>query len=165
MSEKKRHGAETTDLVTTRVVDAPVEEVWRAWNQPEVVMQWWSPQGYTTSVAEIDFREGGTSLVCMRSPDGDEGCNTWHYRNIEPQKRIEFVARFADRECHEMDPAELGMPEMQKEMPTEVLFEALNDGRTKMTYTEHGYTSEMMLEFSKEGLEQALDKLEAALTG
>jgi uncharacterized protein YndB with AHSA1/START domain len=29
------------DLVVTRVFDAPVEQVWKAWSDPEYVMQWW----------------------------------------------------------------------------------------------------------------------------
>jgi uncharacterized protein YndB with AHSA1/START domain len=28
------------DLVVTRVFDAPVEQVWKAWSDPEYVMQW-----------------------------------------------------------------------------------------------------------------------------
>ncbi len=163
MSEKKVYCEGTTDLVVTRVVDASVEEVWRAWEQPEVVMQWWAPHGYTTPVAELDFREGGTSLVCMRSPDGEDGCATWHYRNIEPHKRIEFLETFTDRERRPVDPAELGMPDMQAESPTEVTFEPSADGGTRLTYRAQCYTSEVMLQASKAGLEQALDKLEAAL--
>jgi len=34
MNPKKR------DLVVTRVFDAPVERVWKAWTDPEQVMRW-----------------------------------------------------------------------------------------------------------------------------
>ena len=56
------------DLVVTRVFGAPVEQAWKAWVDPEYVMQWWGPEGFTCPVAKMDFREGGTSLVCMRAP-------------------------------------------------------------------------------------------------
>jgi uncharacterized protein YndB with AHSA1/START domain len=54
-------------MVLTRVFDAPVEQVWNAWRDSEIVKQWWGPLGFTCPVAEMDFREGGTSLVCMRA--------------------------------------------------------------------------------------------------
>ena len=53
------------DLVVTRVFDAPVEAVWKAWTDAEQVKKWWGPDGFTAPVAKLDFREGGTSLVCM----------------------------------------------------------------------------------------------------
>ena len=56
------------DVIVTRVFDAPVEQVWNAWVEPEMVKQWWGPTGFTCPLAEMDFREGGTSLVCMRAP-------------------------------------------------------------------------------------------------
>lgn len=61
------------DLVVTRVFDAPVEHLWQAWSDPEYVMQWWGPEGFTSPLAHMDFREGGTSLVCMRSPAFETG--------------------------------------------------------------------------------------------
>ena len=53
----------TRDLVVTRIFDAPVEQVWKAWSDPDQVMRWWGPHGFTAPVAKMDFREGGTSLV------------------------------------------------------------------------------------------------------
>jgi len=58
----------THDLAVTRVLDAPVEEAWRAWTEPERVRRWWGPTGFTSPSADMDVRVGGTSLVCMRAP-------------------------------------------------------------------------------------------------
>jgi uncharacterized protein YndB with AHSA1/START domain len=86
----------THDLVVTRTFDAPRERVWRAWSDPDEVMKWWGPQGFTSPRCRMDFREGGTTLVCMRSDQGWEFYNTWTYRSIKPMDRIEFVQGFAD---------------------------------------------------------------------
>ena len=72
------------NVVVTRVLDAPVEPVWRAWSESEQVMRWWGPTGFTCPVARMDVREGGTSLVCMRSPDGHDIYNTWTYERVVP---------------------------------------------------------------------------------
>src|SRR5664279_5577600 len=59
---------DTYDVISTREFAAPATEVWRAWSDPEYVTQWWGPHGFTSPSADLDFRVGGTSLVCMRAP-------------------------------------------------------------------------------------------------
>ena len=64
-------------------------------------MQWWGPEGFTCPVAKMDFREGGTSLVCMRAPKefgGQDMYNTWSYRKIVPLERIEYILNFTDKD-------------------------------------------------------------------
>jgi uncharacterized protein YndB with AHSA1/START domain len=59
-------GSTTTyDLVVTRVFDAPLEQ---AWSESEFVKQWWGPICFTCPLANMDFREGGTLLICMCAP-------------------------------------------------------------------------------------------------
>jgi len=54
------------------------------------------PRGFTAPLADMDVREGGTSLVSMRSPDGHDFYNTWSYEKVVPDQRLEFVSHFAD---------------------------------------------------------------------
>jgi uncharacterized protein YndB with AHSA1/START domain len=157
----------TLDLIVTRIFDAPVEQVWKAWSDPKLVMQWWGPSGFTSPSADMDFRVGGRSLVCMRTPKeygGQDFYNTWTYRKIEPNKLIEFVLHFTDKEGMKLDPSQLGIP---PGVPTEVrhviTFKPVNGKKTEMTVTEFGYSSEQALEISKSGLEQCLDKMAAIL--
>ena len=158
--------AKTRDLVVTRVYDAPVEQVWNAWSEPEQVMQWWGPEGFTSPVAEMDFREGETSLVCMRSPDGQDFYNTWTYQKIAPMQRIEFIMNFADEAGKRVDPVTLGLPpDLQQDVRHLITFRAVGQDKTEMTVTEFGYTSDQVLEISKMGLEQCLDKMGAIFSG
>lgn len=152
------------DLVVTRVVDAPVGQVWRAWTDPELVRRWWGPTGFTCPLARIDLREGGTSLVAMRSPQGQDLYNTWTYRRIVPRQRLEFIQNFADQDGNTIAPASIGLPaEIPQDVHHLVTFNALGEHRTELTVTEYGYASDKILELSKAGLEQVLDKLSASL--
>jgi uncharacterized protein YndB with AHSA1/START domain len=152
------------DLVVTRVFDAPLEQVWKAWTDPELVMHWWGPTGFTSPVARIDFREGGTSLVCMRSLESQDLYKTWTYRKIVPLQRIEFIQNFSDEDGKTVDPVEVGLPpDVPREVPHVVTFEARGDNKTEMTVTEYGYTSNQMVDLSRAGLEQCLDKMAAIL--
>jgi uncharacterized protein YndB with AHSA1/START domain len=62
----------------------------------------------------MDVREGGTSLVGMRSPEGQVMYNTWTYEEIVPMKRLVYMVRFADEEGNAVDPVAQGLP---AEMP------------------------------------------------
>jgi uncharacterized protein YndB with AHSA1/START domain len=153
------------DLVVTRVLDAPVEQVWQAWTQPEHVKRWWGPAGFTSPIAELDVRVGGTSLVAMRSPQGQDMYNTWEYRVVEPMARLEFVMNFADRGGRRIDPASIGLPPgVPQDVHHVITFEALDERRTQLTVTERGYTSDQVMEISRTGLEQSLDKMAASFT-
>jgi len=150
----------TRDLVITRVFEVPVERVWAAWNNPGYVKTWWGPTGFTAPVARIDFREGASSLVCMRSPQGQDMYNTWTYRKIVPMELIEFVLDWADKEGNRIDPASMGLPpDMPRDVRHVVTFKKVGANKTEMTITEFGYTSDLHFDLSKAGLEQCLDKM------
>ena len=38
-------------IVTTRVFDAPRELVFEAWTNPKRLLQWWGPDGFTTTTS------------------------------------------------------------------------------------------------------------------
>jgi len=155
------------DLVVTRLFDVPVEQVWKAWSEPEHVKRWWGPTGFTCPLAAMDFREGGTSLVCMRAPQeygGQDMYNSWTYRKIEPNKLIEFIQHFTDKDGTKLDPTQMGIPPgVPHEVRHVITFKALDGNQTEMTVTEYGYTSDQARDLSKVGMEQCLDKMVASL--
>jgi uncharacterized protein YndB with AHSA1/START domain len=158
-------GTKTYDMVVTRILDAPIELVWKAWSDPQYVMQWWGPADFTCPLAEMDFREGGTSLVCMRAPlefGGQDMYNTWTYMEIMPPQRFEYILHFTDKDRKAFDPAEIGLPAgIPKEVRNVNTFTDLGNGKTELTVAEYGYTAEQARDISKAGLEQCLDKMAA----
>ena len=156
---------DTMNMVLTRVFDATPEQVWEAWTSEELIKQWWGPKGFTCPVAKIEFREGGTSLVCMRAPKefgGMDMYNTWSYQRIEPMKRIDYVLNFTDKDGNKLDPAAIGMPPgIPKDVPHFIIFKPLGDNKTELTVTEYGYTSAAVVELSRSGMAECLDKIAA----
>jgi uncharacterized protein YndB with AHSA1/START domain len=155
----------THNVVVTRSFDAPLERVWQAWSESDYVKQWWGPTGFTCPLAEMDFREGGTSLVCMRAPKeygGGDMYNTWTYQRIVPMEKIEFIQHFTDKDGKKLEPATLGLPPGIPESVRHVItFKTLDDDATEMTVTEYGYANEQVVEVSRMGMEQCLDKMAA----
>ena len=79
------------DLVLTRIIDAPPEKLFRAWTEPELLKQWFAPLPYTTPVAELDVRPGGSNLVVMRGPDGIDMPNRGVYLEVVKNERLVFT--------------------------------------------------------------------------
>ena len=67
---KNRHVSSDNELVISRVVNAAVERVWKAWTEPGEIKKWWGPRGFTAPFARVDLRKGGTYLYCMRGTEG-----------------------------------------------------------------------------------------------
>lgn len=82
------------ELVLTRLIDAPREKVFRAWTDPELLKQWFAPLPYTTPKAELDVRPGGSNLVVMRGPDGQEMPNRGVYLEVVLNERLVFTDAF-----------------------------------------------------------------------
>ena len=58
------------EIITTRVLDAPRELVWKAWTDPKHVAEWWGPNGFTNTIHEMDVRPDGVWRFIMHGPDG-----------------------------------------------------------------------------------------------
>jgi uncharacterized protein YndB with AHSA1/START domain len=52
-------------------------------------------------------------------------------------------------------------PDFPQDQTHTVGFKDLGDGRTELTMTEHGWTEGQMMELSRMGMEQCLDKMAA----
>lgn len=157
----------TLEMRISRSFDAPLSAVWDAWSKEELLRQWWGPAGFTCPLARVDFVEGGTSLVAMKAPEAMGGqtiYNTWRYTRIREGELIEFVQGFSDRDGKPISPADLGLPDT---IPSEVrhvlTFKATGGDTTDFTVTEYGYTSPEIVETSKQGMQECLDKLAVLL--
>ena len=59
------------DLVLERVVQVPPENVWRAWTEPELLVQWFTPAPWRTESANVRAVPGGPFDIVMVGPDGE----------------------------------------------------------------------------------------------
>ena len=76
------------ELILTRLIDVPREKLYRAWTEPELIVRWFTPAPWKTVRAEVDVRAGGSSLIVMADPDGNEYPNPGIYLEVVPNERI-----------------------------------------------------------------------------
>ncbi len=85
------------ELTLKRTFDAPRELVFKAWTDPKLVSQWFSPTGFTNPVAEIDGRLGGKLYIVMHGPMGTEYDYDMPIRGAfteyDPPRRLVFTNR------------------------------------------------------------------------
>jgi uncharacterized protein YndB with AHSA1/START domain len=162
MTENKPSSTER--MVITRVFDAPRELVWRAWTDPQYVMQWWGPKGFTSPVCKIDFRVGGKFLCCMRTPDGQDFWNAGEYHEIVPLEKIVSSMYFSDAEGNKVEPEHYGIEHEAIEGAYDVTtFEDFGDGQTKLTFTGNEPMEDAINSGQLEGWKQILDKVAAVI--
>jgi uncharacterized protein YndB with AHSA1/START domain len=101
---------EANEIVITREFKAPRALVWKVWNEPEHVANWFGPQGFTTRVKSQDFRTGGKWEYVMIGPDGVEYPFGGVYLEIDPIEKVVSTDDFGD-EFTERNP-EMSMPKI-----------------------------------------------------
>jgi uncharacterized protein YndB with AHSA1/START domain len=78
------------EIFLSRDFSAPRELVWEAWTNPEHVVHWWGPRGFTTTVEKMDVRPGGVWKHVMHGPDGANYPNKSVFKEVVKPERIVF---------------------------------------------------------------------------
>lgn len=99
----------TPFVEVTKTFNAPIEAVWRAWSNADLIKKWWGPKGYTCPSATLDFKEEGKFLFAMKDPEGKVTWGTGIYKEIFPHELIVCTDSFADENGKVISPKEAGM--------------------------------------------------------
>lgn len=160
-------------LTITRIFDAPREFVWKAWTDPELITKWWGPEGFTSPSAKVDLQVGGKAIFAMRGPVGSEWDRVMYssgvYKEIIPYEKIVTTDYFSDAEGNMIEPSAEGQdPNFPKEMTITILFEEVENGKTKLSVIyPKPETKEQMESMLKSGMEEgwssSLNKLAIAI--
>lgn len=155
---KKSRDASDREIVVTRLIDAPVARVWRAWTDNAEIVKWWGPHGFSDETIAREFKPGGHWRHTMIGPDGTRFLNFATYKEIEKEKRIVLV----NGGGKEGDDEGVGFR-------SEITFKAVGS-KTEITMRSVLPTAEMRERVVKEfkaieGGRQTLSRLDAHCTG
>ena len=153
--------AAASDIVITRVFDAPRRLVWTVWTDPAHVSQWWGPAQFTSPRCEIDLRVGGRYVLAMRSPQGRESYTTGVFRQIVAPELLVYTQCLADAEGNPLPGSASGVPDFPDETLVTVTF-VERGGKTEVTLRHAGLPAPFAT-MAGGGWEQSLDKIAAIL--
>jgi uncharacterized protein YndB with AHSA1/START domain len=77
-------------IITTRLIAAPRELVWKALTTPEHLKHFWGPDGFTNTFKQYDLRVGGQALFTMHGPDGANYPNRFIFLTVEPPHLLRY---------------------------------------------------------------------------
>jgi len=139
------------ELVITRVFDAPRRLVFKTWTEPERLVQWWGPKGFTMPACAMDVRPGGAFRFRMHGPDGADHWLQGVYREIVEPERLVCTWTWVDAE---------GKPGHETLLTVDF---AEQGGKTKLTLHQAIFESVTACEGHQDGWTSSLDRLAACL--
>lgn len=119
-------------ILVSREFAAPVELVWRAFTESEILDQWWGPAPWRAETKSMDFSVGGHWLYAMVSPENEKHWSRMDYLSIEKHKNFHMNDAFCDEDGN-----------VNPEMP-------VSKGSNVFTKTMEGTKVEFKMEYSTE---------------
>jgi uncharacterized protein YndB with AHSA1/START domain len=145
--------ATAQEITITRTYDAPRDAVWSAWTEPEQLVQWWGPPGWSTPLETVtmEVRPGGTFRLTSVSGDGTEMPVVGVYREVVEPERLVLD-----------EPPEHAWHEGSVSVVT---FTDLGGGRTEVAIRATINTTDEMRENAERGMNATFDRLGKHLGG
>jgi len=84
------------ELVIERVFDAPPDIVWKAWTEPDQLLQWWGPKGCAIIASKHSLHDGGILHYALREPNGQEMWERFVYIEAVSPEKLVFTNSFSD---------------------------------------------------------------------
>lgn len=154
MSEPTTDAART--VTVSRVIDAPPDDLYDAYLDPEDLATWLPPTGFSAEVHELDPVEGGTFRMSFtgETEETEPYGSTFHgtYLELVPGERIVHTDQFETDE-----------PGLAGEITATITFEPV-DGGTEVTVVQENLPAAIPVEDATAGWTDSLGKL-AELVG
>ncbi|MBE9584677.1 SRPBCC family protein [Mucilaginibacter sp. JRF] len=79
------------ELIFSRLLNAPRELVFDVWTQPQHIINWWGPNGFTNTIEYMDVTTGGSWKYMMHGPDGRNYPNFMKYLEVVKPEKIRYL--------------------------------------------------------------------------
>ncbi len=136
------------EIISSRVLNTPVEKVYEAFANPSHLKNWWGPEGFTNTIHEFDLQPGGKWILTMHGPQVGNYENSSVFKTVEPNKLIAWTRN------------------SQPLFNMEIAFEKQSDSTTKITFRMIFKTEEeceKIRKFAEPKNEENFDRLEKEL--
>ncbi|MFI5161543.1 MAG: SRPBCC domain-containing protein [Sphingobacteriales bacterium] len=92
----------------SREFNAPIEKVWKAWTDPDMLEKWWGPKPWVAKTKSMDFTVGGIWLYAMEGPESQKHWSHVTFTAIEEQSRFAADSVFSDENGNAAPAAPVG---------------------------------------------------------
>lgn len=139
-------------LELERVLPAPPPIVFAAFSDPDELVKWWGPEGFTTPSLKFNPRVGDSYRLEMQPPEGDSFCLTGEFREVDPPARLAYTFVWEDPDTDDV------------ETVVALSFRDLGDS-TEVALTQGPFKTEARRALHRDGWTDSFDKLERLISG
>lgn len=104
------------EILSSRIINSPVEMVYQAFENPNHLKNWWGPEGFTNTIHEFDLRVGGNWILTMHGPEKGNYENSSVFKTVLPNKLISWERK------------------SQPLFDMEIAFEKLEENKTQISF-------------------------------
>jgi uncharacterized protein YndB with AHSA1/START domain len=138
-------------LEMERVLQAAPPVTFEAFTDPNELVKWWGPAGFTVPSLTFQARAGESYRIEMQPPDGDSFYLTGEFRDVNPPERLVYTFAWEDP-----DPDDV-------ETLTALSFRDLGESTT-VALTQGPFKTEARRALHRDGWTESFDKLEQLLS-
>lgn len=145
------------EVKLTRILKAPIENVWHAWTKPENMKNWFSPEGMTNPEIVVDLKKGGTYRIVMEGhnmPDPNHNGKMavgGEYIEINKPNLLKFSWRWE------------GVPVETHTTIITINLKKIDENSTELTLIHNGFADEKMRSEHNRGWISTFNKLDLFL--
>ena len=104
------------EILSSRIINSPVEMVYQAFENPNHLKNWWGPEGFTNTIHEFDLRVGGNWILTMHGHEKGNYENSSVFKTVLPNKLISWERK------------------SQPLFDMEIAFEKLEENKTQISF-------------------------------
>lgn len=104
------------EILSSRIINSPVEMVYQAFENPNHLKNWWGPEGFTNTINEFDLRVGGNWILTMHGPEKGNYENSSVFKTVLLNKLISWERK------------------SQPLFDMEIAFEKLEENKTQISF-------------------------------
>ncbi|MGE0704755.1 MAG: SRPBCC domain-containing protein [Vicinamibacterales bacterium] len=89
MADERKPGNVTDGVFRShRVLPYSPQNIFEAFARPELLAQWWGPNGFTSTFEVFEFRPGGRWKFVMHGPGGAHARNESVFRELDAPSKV-----------------------------------------------------------------------------
>jgi uncharacterized protein YndB with AHSA1/START domain len=138
----------TLELALHETFPASAEELYSLMTDPVQLVEWWGPQGFSTSVSEFAPVAGGAYRLTMQPPEGEAFHLSGEFLEADRPRRLAYTFRWEEPDPDDRD-------------TVVVLTLRAVDGGTDVVLSQGPFTTEERLVLHRNGWTESFGKLRA----
>jgi len=88
------------EIIITYLFDVPRERLFKAFTDPKLIVQWWGPEKYTTTIDKMNASPGGTWRFIQSDKQGNEFAFHGVYHEVSSPRRLVDTFEFEGSPGH-----------------------------------------------------------------